>query len=58
MLLFRAYLLIGGAGFIGSRIVDYLLNQPNVTRVTIYDDFSYGREWHYAHHLHIHVCLS
>jgi UDP-glucose 4-epimerase len=42
---------IGGAGFIGSHFVDALLADPKTEKVTIYDNFSYGREWHYDHHL-------
>jgi UDP-glucose 4-epimerase len=45
------FFVVGGAGFIGSHFVDRLLNTPNVTRVTIYDNFSSGREWHYEQHL-------
>src|ERR1017187_57820 len=41
----------GGAGFIGSHFCDRLLGDPDTAAVTIYDNFSSGREWHYAHHL-------
>jgi UDP-glucose 4-epimerase len=44
------YAVVGGAGFIGGHAVDRLLGRPDVTRVTIYDNFSSGREWHHAHH--------
>jgi UDP-glucose 4-epimerase len=45
------YCLVGGAGFIGSHFTDRLLADPCVTAVTLYDNFSSGREWHYeAHH--------
>jgi UDP-glucose 4-epimerase len=45
------YCLVGGAGFIGSHFTDRLLADPSVTAVTLYDNFSSGREWHYeAHH--------
>jgi UDP-glucose 4-epimerase len=44
------YFLVGGAGFMGSHFADRLLAKSDVTRVTIYDNFSSGREWHYAHH--------
>ncbi|HUB82411.1 MAG TPA: NAD-dependent epimerase/dehydratase family protein [Bryobacteraceae bacterium] len=44
------YFLVGGAGFIGSHFADRLLNDPATKRVTLYDNFSSGREWHYAHH--------
>jgi UDP-glucose 4-epimerase len=45
------YFIVGGAGFIGSHFTDRLLNDSSVNRVTIYDNFSSGREWHYAQHL-------
>jgi UDP-glucose 4-epimerase len=48
---FRSYFVIGGAGFIGSHFTDRLLNDSAVTSVTLYDNFSSGREWHYEHHL-------
>ena len=41
---------VGGAGFIGSHFVDRLLSDPSAGRVTIFDNFSSGREWHHAHH--------
>jgi UDP-glucose 4-epimerase len=44
------YFIVGGAGFIGSHFTDRLLSDPNVSAVTLYDNFSSGREWHYAHH--------
>lgn len=44
------YFLIGGAGFIGSHFADRLLADHD-TAVTIYDNFSSGREWHIGHHL-------
>lgn len=44
------YFVVGGAGFIGSHFVDALLPSPLTRRVTIFDNFSSGREWHYAHH--------
>jgi len=45
------YFVVGGAGFIGSHFVDRLLSQSEVTRVSIFDNFTSGREWHFAHHL-------
>ncbi len=45
------YFIVGGAGFIGSHFVDALLYDSKTEKVTIYDNFSYGREWHYEHHL-------
>ncbi len=49
---FESYFLVGGAGFIGSHFTDALLSQPAVKKVTIYDNFSTGQEWHYAAHKH------
>ncbi len=44
------YFLVGGAGFIGSHFTDTLLASKEVTQVTLYDNFSSGRTWHYDHH--------
>jgi UDP-glucose 4-epimerase len=46
----RRFFIVGGAGFIGSHFTDRLLGDPTVTSVTLFDNFSSGREWHYAHH--------
>jgi len=46
----RNYFIVGGAGFIGSHFTDRLLSDPTVTAVTLYDNFSSGREWHYSAH--------
>ena len=43
-------LIAGGAGFIGSHFADYLLGEGGAAGVTLYDNFSSGRRWHYAHH--------
>jgi UDP-glucose 4-epimerase len=43
--------IVGGAGFIGSHFVHRLLGDPATERVTVYDNFSSGREWHLAEHL-------
>lgn len=40
----------GGAGFIGSHFTDRLLSTPGVKRVTIFDNFSSGQQWHLSHH--------
>lgn len=48
---FKSYFLAGGAGFIGSHFVDALLSQESVQKVTIFDNFSSGQEWHYAKHI-------
>jgi len=45
------YIILGGAGFIGSHFVDYLLDNNLANKVTIYDNFSSGREWHFQKHL-------
>ena len=47
----QRYFIIGGAGFIGSHFTDRLLADPSVAAVTLYDNFSSGREWHYQQHL-------
>jgi UDP-glucose 4-epimerase len=47
------YLIVGGAGFIGSHFTDALLSNSTVAEaVTLYDNFSSGREWHYEQHVH------
>jgi len=45
------YFIVGGAGFIGSHFTDRLLSNPATEAVTLYDNFSSGRTWHYDHHL-------
>ena len=45
------YIIVGGAGFIGSHFTDALLANPETQQVTLYDNFSSGRKWHYQHHL-------
>lgn len=45
------YLIVGGAGFIGSHFTDRLLGDPATEAVTLYDNFSSGREWHYSQHV-------
>lgn len=37
---------VGGAGFIGSHVVARLLAEAATERVTVYDNFSSGRDWH------------
>lgn len=44
------YFIVGGAGFIGSHFVDRLLEDQGTEKVSIYDNFSSGRYWHFAHH--------
>lgn len=50
MSLNETYFLVGGAGFIGSHFTDFLLSRKETKALTIYDNFSSGREWHIAHH--------
>jgi UDP-glucose 4-epimerase len=45
-----SYLVVGGAGFLGSHFVDALLEDASVERVTVYDNLSGGRIWHIEHH--------
>lgn len=46
----ETYFLVGGAGFIASHFIDTLLAKKSTEKVTLYDNFSSGREWHYEHH--------
>ena len=46
----QSYFIVGGAGFIGSHMADRLLADSLISRVTLFDNFSSGREWHYQHH--------
>jgi UDP-glucose 4-epimerase len=39
---------VGGAGFIGSHFVARLLSDEATEQVTVYDNFSSGRDWHLA----------
>jgi UDP-glucose 4-epimerase len=45
------YFIVGGAGFIGSHFTDHLLAETAVRAVTLFDNFSSGREWHFEKHL-------
>lgn len=47
---YRKFLIVGGAGFIGSHFVHALLAESPNREVTIFDNFSSGREWHYEEH--------
>jgi UDP-glucose 4-epimerase len=40
----------GGAGFIGSHLVDSLLMNNKTRQVVVYDNFSAGQRWHLARH--------
>jgi UDP-glucose 4-epimerase len=42
------YFIVGGAGFLGSHFADRLLGGEN--EVTVFDNFSSGREWHLEGH--------
>jgi UDP-glucose 4-epimerase len=46
----KAYFVVGGAGFIGSQFTARLLADPKVAAVTVFDNFSSGREWHLDAH--------
>jgi UDP-glucose 4-epimerase len=45
------YVIVGGAGFVGSHFLDRLLGDDQVRRVTVYDNFTSGQAWHYEEHL-------
>jgi UDP-glucose 4-epimerase len=46
----KRWLIVGGAGFVGSHFVDRLLGAEAAERVTVYDNFSSGRDWHLKAH--------
>jgi UDP-glucose 4-epimerase len=46
----QRFFIVGGAGFIGSHFTDHLLGVGGAAAVTLYDNFSSGREWHFAAH--------
>ena len=48
----QRYFIVGGAGFIGGHFTDRLLGDTAVKAVTLYDNFSSGREWHFEAHRH------
>ncbi|HTV14993.1 MAG TPA: NAD-dependent epimerase/dehydratase family protein [Acidobacteriaceae bacterium] len=45
-----SYFIVGGAGFIGSHFADALLASSLTRRVTAFDNFSSGHEWHLEQH--------
>jgi UDP-glucose 4-epimerase len=44
------FFVVGGAGFIGAHFVDWLLGEGRAAKVSIYDNFSSGRDWHIEPH--------
>lgn len=46
----QSYLIVGGAGFIGSHFTDRLLSDSAIQKVTLFDNFSSGRDWHFQQH--------
>jgi UDP-glucose 4-epimerase len=46
------FFVAGGAGFIGSCFVDRLLSDRAIDRVTVFDNFTSGRDWHLEPHAH------
>jgi UDP-glucose 4-epimerase len=44
------FFIAGGAGFIGAAFTDRLLGSGRADRVTVYDNFTSGREWHLDSH--------
>ncbi len=46
----RRVCVVGGAGFIGGHFLDRLLASGATEQLTVYDNFSSGREWHLAAH--------
>jgi UDP-glucose 4-epimerase len=46
----RRVIIVGGAGFIGSHFTDALLGDMQTGQVTLYDNFTSGRDWHYQDH--------
>jgi len=45
-----SYFIVGGAGFIGSHFTDALLASSLTRRITVFDNFSSGHEWHLERH--------
>jgi UDP-glucose 4-epimerase len=44
-------IIFGGAGFIGSYLVNYYLKLKTVSQVLVYDNFSSGKKWHLKDHI-------
>src|SRR5687768_1360604 len=47
----ESYFIVGRAGFVGSHFIQHLLGDTLTGRVTIFDNMSSGREWHFSDHL-------
>lgn len=47
----ESYFIVGGAGFIGGHFIQHLLSHSLAKRVTIFDNMSSGRDWHFSDHL-------
>jgi UDP-glucose 4-epimerase len=47
----QRFFIVGGAGFIGGHFCDHLLGPGGAAAVTLYDNLSSGREWHFAPHV-------
>ena len=45
----NGHFIVGGAGFLGSHFVDRLIGD-GAEKVTVFDNFSSGREWHLEEH--------
>jgi UDP-glucose 4-epimerase len=45
------FLIVGGAGFIGSHFCEVLMRRRGTAGVTVYDNFTSGRNWHVEPHL-------
>lgn len=46
-----SYMIVGGAGFLGSHFIDALLADQSIQRVTAFDNLSSGRLWHVEPHM-------
>jgi dTDP-D-glucose 4,6-dehydratase len=44
------FLVVGGAGFIVSYIIDYLVNIYRDNKIGVYDNFSARRHWYLREH--------
>jgi len=48
----ESWVILGGAGFIGSHFADALMASNHVSKVRIIDNFSSGKIWHIQQHQH------